>query len=308
MTLQQMEYIVAVDQYRHFVRAAEACGVTQSTLSSMIQKLETELDLRIFDRNTHPIRPTREGERIIAQAKVVLYNASQIKEMVLSERQQTGGEIKMGIIPTVAPYILPEFFKSIHSRYPAVTLRVSEMRTSVIIQYMERAEIDMALLATPLQQENLLEIPIYYEKFVAYISPDEPLYRQSEIETQHLPSEHLWVLQEGHCLRNQVMNICEHKSGYSDIYEAGSIDTLVKIVDKNGGYTVIPELHVALLSPEQQSHIRKIVNPEPVREISLVVRNDFVRERLLNIVAECVRNIIPEYMVDSRLKRFAIRL
>lgn len=308
MTLQQMEYIVAVDKYRHFVKAAEACKVTQSTLSSMIQKLENELDVQIFDRNSHPVRPTLSGEQIISQAKVLLFNASQLKEMVLSEREQESGEIRLGIISTVAPYILPKLFKVVHQSYPNVLLRVFEARTATIVQRLERAELDMALLATPLKNDALLEIPVYYEKFVAYVSPSEELYKQKEIETHHMPSEHLWVLQEGHCLRNQVMNICEQKSGYSAIYEAGSIETLVKIVDENGGYTIIPELHVELLRHCQQSKIRPIVNPEPVREISLVIRRDYVRERLLNIIAECIRSIIPEHMVDARLKKYAIRL
>ena len=166
----------------------------------------------------------------------------------------------------------------------------------------------MALMATPLNNSQLLEIPLYYEKFVAYISPSENLYGQKEIETNHIPFEHLWVLQEGNCLRNQVLNICEHKSDYSTEYEAGSIDTLIKIVDENGGFTIIPELHVELLRHCQQAKIRRIVNPEPVREISLVVRHDYVRERLLNIVAECIRDIIPDHMIDSRLKKYAIRL
>jgi LysR family hydrogen peroxide-inducible transcriptional activator len=308
MTLQQMEYIVAVDKYRHFVKASEACNVTQSTLSSMIQKLEQELDVQIFDRNAHPVCPTVSGKQIIKQAKVLLFNAAQLKEMVLSEREQEIGEVKMGIIPTVAPYILPKFFKCLHSNHPNVKVRVSEARTSVLVERLEKAELDMLLLATPLNNPELLEVPIYYEKFVAYISPSEPLFEKKEIETHHIPLDHLWVLQEGHCLRNQVMNICGHKSGYSAIYEAGSIDTLVKIVDENGGFTIVPELHVELLRPEQQTRIRKIVNPEPVREISLVVRRDYVRERLLNIIADCIRHIIPEHMIDARLKKYAIKL
>lgn len=308
MTLQQMEYVVAVDKYRHFVRAAEACGVTQSTLSSLILKLEQELDVQIFDRTAHPVCPTLTGKQIIAQAKILLYNASQLKEMVLSEREQRSGEVKLGVIPTVAPYILPKLFKNIHSKYPDVLLRVSEARTAAVVERLERAELDMALLTTPLGNAALLEIPVYYEKFVAYVSPDEPLYAQTRIEANKMPTEHLWVLQEGHCLRNQVMNICGQKSGYSAFYEAGSIDTLVKIVDENGGYTIIPELHEPLLPPDRQRNIRKIVNPEPVREISLVVRRDFVREGILNLMAECIRGIIPEYMVDARLKKFAIKL
>jgi LysR family hydrogen peroxide-inducible transcriptional activator len=303
-----MEYIVAVDKYRHFVKAAKACGVTQSTLSSMIHKLEEELDVQIFDRDSHPVRPTLCGEKVISQAKILLFNAAQLRETVLSEKEQESGEVNMGVIPTVAPYILPRLFKTMHGSYPAVTLRVSEARAANIVQRLERAELDMALLTTPLGNASLLEIPVYYEKFVAYVSPSEPVFKLKEIDSHELPTEHLWVLQEGLCLRNQVLKICKSESGYSAIYEAGSIDTLVKIVDENGGYTIIPELHVALLRDDQQSQIRKIVNPEPVREISLVVRHDYVRERLLNIVAGCIRDIIPEHMVDSRLKKFAIKL
>ncbi|MEG1649326.1 MAG: LysR substrate-binding domain-containing protein, partial [Rikenellaceae bacterium] len=202
----------------------------------------------------------------------------------------------------------PKLFKTIHQQYPDIQLRVAEARTTTIIQKLERAELDVALLATPLGDEELLEIPIYYEKFTAYVSPREPLFALTEIESHHMPTDHLWVLQEGHCLRNQVLNFCEHKSDYSAIYEAGSIDTLVKIVDENGGYTIIPELHVPLLRNCQQSQIRPLVNPQPVREISLVVRKDYVRERLLNIIADSIRKIIPEHMIDPRLKKFAIKL
>ena len=220
MTLQQLEYIVAVDKYRHFVRAAEACGVTQSTLSSMIQKLETELDTQIFDRNSHPVRPTAQGENIIRQAQVVLFNAAQMKEMVLTERQQETGELHLGVIPTIAPYIIPKLIKHIHSHHKQVRLRLLEARTSVLTEKLERAEIDIALLATPLENPNLLEIPLYYEKFKAYISPDEPLFAKQEIDGAEMPSERLWILAEGHCLRNQVLNFCHRKSRYSSIYEA----------------------------------------------------------------------------------------
>ncbi|MDY3979866.1 MAG: hydrogen peroxide-inducible genes activator [Tidjanibacter sp.] len=308
MTLQQLEYAVAVDQYRHFVRAAEACGVTQSTLSSMIQKLEHELDMQLFDRDSHPVRPTEAGEKIIAQAKVVLYNASQLREMSLSERGQSSGKIRLGVIPTVAPYILPDLFVELGRRSPDIELRVSEMRTSVIIDKLRLAELDMALLTTPLGHDDLLEVPLYYEKFVAYVSPSEPLYALSEIGTHSMPSKHLWVLQEGHCLRNQVFNFCNHQSDYSAVYEAGSIDTLVRIVDRNGGYTVIPEMHAALLTAEQQLNLRPLVSPEPVREISLVIRRDYVREGLLNALAEAIKQVIPEHMIDARLRRFAIKL
>lgn len=309
MTLQQLEYIVAVEKYRHFAKAAESCHVTQSTLSMMIQKLEQELEINIFDRKTQPIEPTPIGVTLLAQAKVILYNAKQFKELALNEKEQESGKVTFGIIPTVAPYVLPKLFNILQERNPNINLHVKEITTAEIINQLEKAEIDMALLATPLNNPNLLEIPIYYERFFAYVSPTEPLYNIiNEYEMRHLPTDHLWILKEGHCLRNQVMRLCESESGFSTTYEAGSIDTLVKIVDTNGGYTIIPELHLDFLSEKQKANVRPIVNPEPNREISLVVRNDYVKEKLLNVIAKNISDTIPENMLDERLKKFSIKL
>lgn len=308
MTLQQLEYIVALDKHRHFVKAAESCHVTQSTLSMMIQKLEQELEINIFDRKMQPIAPTEIGRSLIDQAKVILYNAKQFKELALSEKQQESGKVTLGIIPTVAPYILPKLFNILQERNPNIQLHVKEITTAEIIKQLDKAEIDMALLATPLDNPNILEIPVYYERFFAYISPTEDLYQMKELEMNHIPMDHLWVLKEGHCLRNQVIRLCEFDSGFSSIYEAGSIDTLIKIVDTNGGYTIIPELHINLLSEQQKLNVRPIVNPEPNREISLVVRNDYVKERLLNVIAKNISDVIPENMLNERLKKFSIKL
>ncbi len=308
MTLQQLEYIVALDNHRHFVKAAESCHVTQSTLSMMIQKLEQELEINIFDRKMQPIAPTEIGRSLIDQAKVILYNAKQFKELALSEKQQESGKVTLGIIPTVAPYILPKLFNILQERNPNIQLHVKEITTAEIIKQLDKAEIDMALLATPLDNPNILEIPVYYERFFGYISPTEDLYQMNELEMNHIPMDHLWVLKEGHCLRNQVIRLCEFDSGFSSIYEAGSIDTLIKIVDTNGGYTIIPELHIDLLSEHQKLNVRPIVNPEPNREISLVVRNDYVKERLLNVIAKNISDVIPENMLNERLKKFSIKL
>mgnify|MGYP006316639551 FL=1 len=308
MTLQQLEYIVALDKHRHFVKAAESCHVTQSTLSMMIQKLEQELEINIFDRKMQPIAPTEIGRSLIDQAKVILYNAKQFKELALSEKQQESGKVTLGIIPTVAPYILPKLFNILQERNPNIQLHVKEITTAEIIKQLDKAEIDMALLATPLDNPNILEIPVYYERFFGYISPTEDLYQMKELEMNHIPMDHLWVLKEGHCLRNQVIRLCEFDSGFSSIYEAGSIDTLIKIVDTNGGYTIIPELHIDLLSERQKLNVRPIVNPEPNREISLVVRNDYVKERLLNVIAKNISDVIPENMLNERLKKFSIKL
>ncbi|MDX9920089.1 MAG: LysR substrate-binding domain-containing protein [Paludibacter sp.] len=307
MTLQQLEYIVALDKTRHFVRAAEMCGVTQPTLSAMIQKLEDELDCRIFDRSSHPIVPTEIGVAIIQQAQVVLFNVNQLKENVLVQRGTVAGSLSLAIIPTVAPYLLPGIISLFRSDYPEISLKISEMRTETIIEKLHTAEIDMAILSTPLEDPKILEVPLYYEKFIAYIAPDEPMYAQEEVSTNEMPLDHLWVLEEGHCLRNQVFNFCENKT-HTSTYEAGSIDTLVKIVDRNGGYTVIPELHVDLLNETQRQNLRKIVRPEATREIALVIRHDYVREGMMNAVANTVKKIIPQHMLDARLKKFAIKL
>lgn len=308
MTLQQMEYIVALDTYRHFVRAAESCGVSQSTLSTLLKKLEEELDLIIFDRDAHPLRPTPAGEKVISQARVILFNVHQLREMTLSERQLSGGDLNIAVIPTVAPYVVPKLFKRLGKDHPEIHPHIFELQTPEILGKLSRAEIDMAIMATPLEKPNLLEVPLYYEKLVMYVSPDEPLYEKESVRSHEIPSDHLWMLKEGHCLRNQVLNLCEKVSGYKAIFEAGSIDTLVKIVDENGGYTVIPELHVDLLSDYQKKNIKPLVDPEPVREVSIVIRNDFVKERMLNDVASAVKTFIPFHMIDGRLKKFAIKL
>ncbi len=231
-----------------------------------------------------------------------------LRKLARAERSADTGELKLGVIPTVAPYVLPQLFRAVLETLPGVLLRASESRTELLVRKLKLAELDVALMSTPIEDDELLQIPLYYEKFLAYVSPGEPLHARREIDSREMPSEHLWVLQEGHCLRNQVMNLCGRKSDYSAYYEAGSIDTLVRIVDLNGGYTVIPELHVALLREAQKSCVRPLVNPEPVREISFVIRRDFVRERLLNRLADVLRAIIPEPMLDMRLKKFAIRL
>ena len=205
MTLQQLEYIVAVDKHRHFVKAAESCNVTQSTLSMMIQKLEQELEINIFDRKSQPIQPTELGSQLIDQAKVILYNARQFKELATNERQQESGKVILGIIPTVAPYILPKLFNILQDRNPNINLHVKEITTGEIINQLDKAEIDMALLATPIGNPNFLEIPVYYERFFAYVSPTEPLYNITKVfEMNHIPTKHLWVLKEGHCLRQSV--------------------------------------------------------------------------------------------------------
>lgn len=303
-----MEYIVAVDKYRHFAKAAESCGITQSTLSSLIQKLEYELDVTIFDRSSHPVRPTELGQEIINQAKVLLFNASQIEELVASHKGKPSGKVRFGIAPTIAPYILPKMLKYLSENHPDIQLFVEEARVSSIVEKLERAELDIALLATPLDNRELLEVPIYNERFVAYVSPKEEVYGNKELDTYELPVHKVWVLREGYCPNKGIFPFCHTHNDKPAVYEAGSIETLVKIVDENGGYTIIPELHVPLLRKCQQSNIHHLHNPEPSREIAFVIRRDYVRERLLNIFADAIKAVVPSHMILDRLKKYPIKL
>lgn len=308
MTLQQLEYITALARHRHFVKAAEQCGVTQPTLSAMILKLEEELGVTLFDRSKHPIEVTPIGQAIVGQAQVILSNVAGLHEIISQEKGAIEGELRMAVIPTVSPYLIPDFLHHFREHYPAVRLHVHEMRTSVIIEQLRRAETDLAILATPLPETEFLTIPLYYEKFAAYVSPREEIHAKDTLSASDMPLNRLWMLQEGHCIRNQVFNFCHERSRTEQAYEAGSIDTLVKIVDRNGGYTVIPELHIDLLTEEQRRNVRPIDNPPAVREISIVIRHDFIRERLLNAVADTIKKIIPHEMLDERLKKFAIKI
>ena len=308
MTLQQMEYIVAVDKYRHFAKAAESCGISQSTLSSLVQKLEIELDVTIFDRNSHPVKPTAIGEEIISRAKLLLFNAAQVKELVATRKGESVGKVSLGITSTVAPYLLPKMLKYLSVNHPDIELHVEEARVSTLVLQLERGELDIALLATPLNNDELLEIPVYQERLMAYVSPNEPIYNNLDLQIDRLPVESVWVLREGYCPNRGVFPFCNYRTGRQAVYEAGRVETLIKIVDENGGYAIIPELHVPLLRKCQQANVRVLTNPEPNREIAFVIHRNFVRERLLNILADTIRTVIPPAMINKRLKKFSITL
>lgn len=299
---------MAVDKYRHFVRAAESCGVTQSTLSSLIQKLEAELDATIFDRTQHPVAPTPLGEEIIAQARVILYNASQMGELVASYKGSAVGDIRLGTVSTIAPFILPQLFRYMSDHHGDINLHVEEARVETIKQKLKRAELDIAILAMPVADEALLEIPIYHERYYAYVSPEDTLYNKESLPTNELTAENIWMLGESYCPNTGQFPFCISDMSNASIYVAGSIDTLMRIVDDNGGYTIIPEMQLPLISPERKAHIREIVDPTPGREIAFVVRKDFVKERMINILADALKSILPDAMLNERLKKFRIKL
>ena len=308
MNIQQLEYIVAVDRYRHFAKAAKSCGVSQPTLSMMIQKLEDELGLEIFDRSKSPVSTNQSGEMIVNQARVVLYNIRQLREMADSTKESILGDMEMSIIPTVAPYLLPKLFGEFKRNLPSLRCRVSEMKTSTVIEKLKSAEIDLAIVATPLDDPEILEVPLYYERFLAYISPGDELYSRTELSVAEINYDRMWILEEGHCFRDQIFNICNRAHNNFQHYEAGSIETLIKVVDENGGFTIFPELHLPSLTPAQQKHVRPFRGEEPRREISLVFRQDFIKEKLLNVIVSSIKSIIPQSMLDPRLSKMRVKL
>jgi len=308
MNIQQLEYIVAVDRYRHFAKAAKSCGVSQPTLSMMIQKLEDELGLEIFDRSKSPVSTNQSGEMIVNQARVVLYNIRQLREMADSTKESILGDMEMSIIPTVAPYLLPKLFGEFKRNLPSLRCRVSEMKTSTVIEKLKSAEIDLAIVATPLDDPEILEVPLYYERFLAYISPGDELYSHTELNVAEINYDRMWILEEGHCFRDQIFNICNRAHNNFQQYEAGSIETLIKVVDENGGFTIFPELHLPSLTPAQQKHVRPFRGEEPRREISLVFRQDFIKEKLLNVIVSSIKSIIPQSMLDPRLSKMRVKL
>lgn len=311
MNIQQLEYIIAVDNYRHFAKAAEASFVTQPTLSMMTQKLEEELGVKIFDRSQLPVQPTPIGVQIINQARVIVSQVKQIKEIIQEEKGIVKGVFKLGIIPTIAPYLLPKLMVRHEENGFDIELVIEESTTHQIIDSLLNGGLDGAILATPLKNDKIKEYPIYYEKFYAYVSPRETsLYAKKELEEDDLNINRLWLLEEVHCFRSQILRLCntrKRKNSHSLFtYEAGSISTLVNIVDNNRGLTIIPEMAIEQLNDKQKQNIRPLKGISPVREISLVTRKEFLRERVLSIIIDEVKKAVPAELVNPELKKFII--
>lgn len=314
MNIQQLEYIIAVDNYRHFSKAAEASFVTQPTLSMMIQKLEEELGVKIFDRSQLPVQPTDIGRRIISQARVSVAQVNQIKEIIQEEKGIVKGIFRLGIIPTVSPYLLPKLMQVHSENRHDVRIVISELTTEQILKGLANDSLDGGILATPLKESSIKEYPIYYERFFAYVSPfEKALFAKTSLDEKDLSSSILWLLDEVHCFRTQILHLCNLKKKRSTnnsvfSYEAGSIDTLINIVDQNEGLTVIPEMALSNMSEKQKKNVRPFKNTTPVREISLVTRQEFLRERMIGIIMDEVKTAVPKSLQDTAMKKYVVPL
>lgn len=304
MTTVQLEYVVAVDTHRSFVTAADKCFVTQPTLSMQIQKLEDELGVKIFDRSKLPVVPTEIGAAVIAQARVILKENARIREIISDQKKEVQGTLKVGIIPTLAPYLLPRVLTAFMKKYPKVKLEVWEYSTEQIIQLLKQEQLDCGLLATPLHNQHLEEHPLFYETFVVFTAKSNKLSDKKIITPEDLDTKDIWVLNEGHCMRNQVLNICRDKFSMGEFrnleYNTGSVETLKRMVELNEGYTILPELSLQDLSARQMNMVRFFKAPEPVREISLVTHRYFIKQAVIEAFKKEILASVPEKM---RLKK-----
>jgi LysR family transcriptional regulator, hydrogen peroxide-inducible genes activator len=312
MNFQQLEYIVAVDKYRHFLRAANDCCITQATLSMMIKKLEEELEIVIFDRSKQPVVPTETGKEIIAQAKVILKETAYLKQLANDTKLEVKGQIRIGIIPTLAPYLLPLFLYNLLKNYPQLKVKVSELNTNQITEQLENDLLDVGILATPINIDGIKEFPLFYEKLVVFVSDKETTLKKKFILPEEIDVNRLWLLEEGHCLRSQMMNLCELRKKNTDFgnleYEAGSIESLLKIVEMNNGITVVPELAVINFDEKQKSQIREFKAPVPVREISLVTYRHFVKTKLLEVLATEIKMGVEAFIPQTRGEKFVVEI
>ncbi len=295
MTIQQLEYLVALDYTRQFQAAAERCFVTQPALSMQVQKLEAELGVVLFERGRRGITPTGIGAKVIARAREALRTVGQLREEVAIEKGEEVGELRLGVIPTVAPYVLPGLLGALAPAYPGLRVRVEELPTADLTTRLLDHRLDIGLLSTPLAERALRELPVFDEPFLLELSPGHPLSTITDpLTAAALDPAELWLLQQGHCLRAQVLQVC----GAAPLaqrpltYESGSIETLRRLVRQHGGYTLVPELAV-IGELDTNPLLRRFAAPEPVREISLVVHNTFVRLPLLEFLRKTLLTQVP---------------
>jgi LysR family hydrogen peroxide-inducible transcriptional activator len=300
MNLQQIEYLLALDKYRNFSTAAEKTFITQPALTIQIKNLERELGVEIFDRNKKPIIPTEIGKEIIDHARILLKNTHKLKDIVSEFKADISGDLYVGIIPTVAPYIVPKFVNKFMKEYPNVNLIFSEVVSENILTKLKDGSLDAGILVTPFPMQDTITFPLYYEKFFTYVSKQHPSSNKNSIATSELELQDLWLLEEGNCFRNQIINICTKGVEYNKFgkfkYQSLSIDSLMKIVDSSRGITVIPEFAMELLSKDKKQMVKPFSDYQPIREVSLVIERTFLKRTLIEKLHEVIKNSVPSKM------------
>lgn len=300
MTITQLQYVLAVAEHKNFTLAAEKCFVTQPTLSMQIQKIEEELGIQIFDRTKKPIQLTEIGQKIVNQSKNIVNEANRIQDIVDQQKGFIGGEFRLGIIPTVMPTLLPMFLNNFIKKYPKVNLIIEELNTDEIIVRLKNGHLDAAIAATPLEEEKIKEVVLFYEPFVAYIPESHAVFDKKEIEVSDLNLDEILLLQDGHCFRDGILNLCKNNPGNSDKFnfhiESGSFETLIKLADEGLGTTLLPYLHTLDLKEKDKAKLKHFKDPKPAREVSLIYPKNELKihiiDALRNVISGVVRGAI----------------
>ncbi len=298
MTLQQLEYVVALDIYRHFVTAAEKCFVTQPTITIQVKKLEKEIGFSIFDKSKSPFKPTALGEMFIEKAKVILNEVGELKNMVSEELESLEGRFKIGVIPTISPYLIPLISGSFSEKHQNTILEIEEMQTKSIIKALQKGEIDIGILVTPLDESFIREIKLYNEPFVFYGQKSEYLEDKVNISTEEIKNmSNVWLLESGHCFRNQVLNLCENTNKKNIQFQSGSIEALKKMVDNYGGFTLVPEMAINKYDKGCNIHFTE---PKPIREVSIVVHHTFAKDALIDALRLEILDKTPKEFIKNQ--------
>ncbi|WP_430907321.1 LysR substrate-binding domain-containing protein [Maribacter sp. 2-571] len=295
MTITQLQYVLAVAEHQNFTLAAQKSFVTQPTLSMQVQKLEDELDVRIFDRGKKPIGITQVGEKIIAQAKNIVNEAERIKDIVDQDKGFIGGDFTLGIIPTIMPTLLPMFLKTFIKRYPKVNLIIKEQGTETMIQNIQEGHLDAAIAATPLETAFIKERPLYYEPFVGYVPPSHRLNDRKKIDPADLEINDILLLQDGHCFRDGVINLCKVPKNIKDDHfqlQSGSFETLVNLSDEGMGMTLLPFLNTLGLDGDKNKNLRHFNDPSPAREVSLIYHKNELKIQIIEAMHEVISGVV----------------
>ena len=302
MTITQLEYVVALDTHRNFATAASHCHVTQPTLSMQLKKLEEELGTVLFDRNKKPVAPTDVGEQVIEQARVSLRSLKQIDALVRHHSGDLSGTLRMGIIPTLSPYLLPRVLPPLAKRYPNLTLEIEELLSDQIVDRLHKDQLDVALWVARERENHLVHVPLFYERFLVYL-PDGHVYSEQKVALSELDMKQMWLLKEGHCFRDQVVSFCGgvSESNHHANFLSGSLETLKNIVDQHYGFTLLPELAVFDLPEERRKNVRSFKNISPLRAVSLTYHQRFCKDKMVQMLKTEIRSTVPqELLEDSR--------
>tara|TARA_Y100000385_G_scaffold169838_1_gene175826 strand:+ start:1923 stop:2870 length:948 start_codon:yes stop_codon:yes gene_type:complete len=295
MTITQLHYVLAVAEHQNFTKAARYCHVTQPTLSMQVQKLEDELNVQIFDRGKKPIELTAVGTKIVSQAKNIVAESERINDIVDQEKGFIGGEFKLGMIPTVMPTLLPMFLKTFIKHFPMVKLKIEELNTDELINRIHEGHLDAAIAATPLRMNTIKERVLFYEPFVGYISPNHRLKEKTAIEISDLDINDMLLLEDGHCFREGVLNLCKTlKEQKKETFklESGSIEMLVKLSNEGMGMTLLPYLNTLDLKLTEQKNLRFFTKPPPAREVSLIYNKNELKIQIIEAIHRTISGII----------------